>query len=423
MCRESSRRWPAIVAIALLVPGLACSTSKSSTAPTPTRGTLSGLVTEQGTLAAAPGARVDVVDGSNQGRSAQADGTGRYQLADLDTGTFTIRASASGFDAVSRSVTLAASLTSDFALRRTQAGAGFGGRAVDAVSDRPLSNVTVRLDGLGDTTTDADGRFRFDASGSVQSRLVTVTSNSTIERQTHVRVPGADVALSLMPASLNQAAFAEMFRNGGYLRRWTAAPRLVIQRRVLQYTNLSDDRYVASATLMTEAEANDLIADLTWALPQFTGGLFSAFVDPRIETAAEGEAVSVNRSGTILVARYQGLTNGSGFWGYTRWSWNGAGELLQANLMLDNTFETSGSPFRRSLRSHELGHAMSYTHVTTLTSVMNSNGRVEPTAFDRDGAKVVFQRPTMNRAPDVDPDPYTINRQLLAQETYSDGMP
>jgi hypothetical protein len=238
-----------------------------------------------------------------------------------------------------------------------------------------------------------------------------------------VRVPGVDTTLSLMPSSFNLAAFNDTFRSGGVLRRWVSGPRLVVEQRVLQFTSVNDEQFVGTAAMMSDTDARDLVADLTWALPQLTGGRWSSFADVRFETAVAGATVPIVHAGVVFVARYQGLSSASSFNGYTRWWWNGGGELLQAAMMLDNNFETSGSPFRRSLRSHELGHAMSYTHVTALTSVMNSNGRVEPTAFDRDGARFVFQRPPLNRAPDIDPDPHSVNRVAGAAGIFSNGMP
>ncbi len=58
---------------------------------------------------------------------------------------------------------------------------------------------------------------------------------------------------------------------------------------------------------------------------------------------------------------------------------------------------------------HELGHALGYNHVTVRTSVMNPVISGEPTDFDRTGAKVAFERPPLNRSPDVDPSFYTAN--------------
>jgi hypothetical protein len=42
--------------------------------------------------------------------------------------------------------------------------------------------------------------------------------------------------------------------------------------------------------------------------------------------------------------------------------------------------------------------------------VMNSSGRVGLTEFDRQGARIAFQRPPLNMSPDIDPDPITVNR-------------
>ncbi len=78
--------------------------------------------------------------------------------------------------------------------------------------------------------------------------------------------------------------------------------------------------------------------------------------------------------------------------------------------MLDRDFDRSASEFKRSLRAHELGHALGYQHVTGRTSVMNSQGRTEPNDFDRAAARIAFQRPPGNRSPDVDPTSASINR-------------
>jgi hypothetical protein len=78
--------------------------------------------------------------------------------------------------------------------------------------------------------------------------------------------------------------------------------------------------------------------------------------------------------------------------------------------MLDREFDTSASPYRQSLRAHELGHALGYAHVDAVASVMNSSGRVLPNAFDRDGSRMAFLRPPLNRSPDTDPEPIAIRR-------------
>ena len=86
-------------------------------------------------------------------------------------------------------------------------------------------------------------------------------------------------------------------------------------------------------------------------------------------------------------------------------------------LMLDRDFDRSGSNFTRSLRAHELGHALGYQHVIARDSVMNSLARLEPNDFDRAAARIAFQRPPGNRSPDVDPTSASINR--LGPGTWS----
>jgi len=298
---------------------------------------------------------------------------------------------------------------------------GINGVAIDAISDRPLSGATVRIDGLGEVVTAATGAFHVDAADPQSVRSVTVSSAQTVERATRLRVPGPDVTLTLMPASLDLAAFDQMFRSGGVLHRWTSSPRVVLQNRVLVFTNISDLEYTALGAVMSDAEGTSILSDLTWALPQLTGNTFDQFADQQRETAADADRVRVSRPGLVVVARYEGLTAATGYWGYTRWSWNGAGEMTGAIIMLDRGFDTSSSPFKRSLRAHEFGHALGYNHVIGRASVMNQAATIEPNPFDRDGAKLAFQRPPLNRTPDIDPEPFTGNLRARASQIYWAG--
>ncbi len=302
----------------------------------------------------------------------------------------------------------------------TQLG-GINGVAVDALSDRPLPGATVKVDGVGEAMTSVTGAFHLDAADPQSVRVVTVSSSQTVERSTRLKVPGPDVMLTLMPASLDLGAFDQMFRSGGVLHRWTSSPRIVLQNRVLQFTNISDLDYTALGTVMSDAEGTSILSDLTWALPQLTGNTFDQFADQQRETALEGDRVRVSRPGLVVLARYEGLTAATGYWGYTRWSWNGAGEMTAAIIMLDRGFDTSSSPFKRSLRAHEFGHALGYNHVTGRASVMNQAATIEPNVFDRDGAKLAFQRPPLNRTPDIDPDPFTGNLRARASQIYWAG--
>jgi len=90
-------------------------------------------------------------------------------------------------------------------------------------------------------------------------------------------------------------------------------------------------------------------------------------------------------------------------------------------MMIDRAWDASGSVYCRSLRAHEFGHALGYTHVFVRQSVMNTNATTEPNAFDRDGARLAFLRPPLNRTPDIDPDPFTGNLRALARQIFWAG--
>lgn len=386
------------------------------------RATLAGTVILSATQAPAAGARVEVIEGANQGATTTTDAAGRYRLEDLEHGSFVLRAQADGLQPETRNVTLDGDRTIDFALRPVPPPAStFTGMVVDIFSNQPLNGITVRADGIGETTAGPDGSFQFSTSDSPQPRTVVMTSPSTIERTTRLRIPGPTATVSLMPSTFDLTFFNEMFRgSGGELHRWVTAPQLVIQRRALVFTDLSSTSYVGGTHVMTDDDVALLIADLEWALGELTAGTFTSFASVQVELADEGASVPVNRPGQIVIARYDGLTTATNFWGYARWAWNGLGEVTAAIVKLDRAFDSSGSQFRRSLRAHELGHALGYTHVTSRDSVMQSHGRTEPTPVDRDGVRIAFQRPPRNRAPDADPDPFVGNlRALSAQLTWT----
>ena len=267
----------------------------------------------------------------------------------------------------------------------------------------------VRVIDVGEATSAADGRFSIPANDPEQMREVRISSSATVERVTHMRVPGPDARLTLLPTALDLRAFDQMFRHTGTLARWTSMPRVVVQSRVLQFDGLNNAEYAATAETMSNAEVAGLLTDLNHGLSQLTGGTYSGFAAEVREQAAPGDRVPILRNGYIFVARYEGLSAATGFWGYARWGITSSGEVQSGVIMIDRGFDTSGSQYRRSLRIHELGHALGYNHVTARDSVMNSHGRFEPNNFDRDAARFAFMRPLLNRSPDIDPDPFSVN--------------
>src|SRR5690606_36763179 len=120
--------------------------------------------------------------------------------------------------------------------------------------------------------------------------------------------------------------------------------------------------------------------DLEWTLPQLTGASITAFASVEIRAAEPGAVLPIDEPGTILVARFDGLNDAIGAWGYGRWAWNADGEVQGGVVMLDAGFDATNGPYRRSLRAHELGHALGADHVSTSNSVMHISARIEPTS-------------------------------------------
>ena len=288
------------------------------------------------------------------------------------------------------------------------------------MTETPLAGVTIRIDGVGEVTSDANGRFAVTAPGSQQARDVVVTSPLVITRQTRLLAPGPHASLSLMPASLDLTAFDQIFRSDGTLRRWTTTPSVVICDRVMRFTNVTDVEYEALDSTLSDGEAIVLLQDLSWGLGQGTGNTLTTFASESRYGSTPGERVSVRRTGSIVVGRYEGLQQATGYWGYSRWATNSSGAVVSGILMLDAGFDRSGSQFTRSLRVHELGHALGYGH-TTATSFMNPNGRILPTTFDVGAAKLAFRRPPLNRSPDIDPSSLTANQVTGELKWY--GLP
>jgi len=134
-----------------------------------------------------------------------------------------------------------------------------------------------------------------------------------------------------------------------------------------------------------------------------TGSSLAAFASVSKEAPAAGAAISVQRDGAIIVARYLGLTAATGYAGFGRWATLADGTVTAGIVLYDADFDRSSNSNRRTLHVHELGHALGYNHVQARVSVMNAVPIQGPMDFDRDAARIAFERMPGNRSPDVDP--------------------
>jgi hypothetical protein len=281
------------------------------------------------------------------------------------------------------------------------------GRIVDALSGNPQGNLQVGIDGVGTAVTDTSGEFSIEAPASFSDVTpIRFLGPNIFTRTSRVKIPGAPLALSTMQIGFDLTAFDQMYRHSGALTRWVEAPRLVLQRRVLQYSESGGVSYTATSELMTDAQASELVSTLVSALPVLTGGRFSAFANQSSETANAGDSVTMTRIGDIYVAQFKGLAAG-GAAGRGSWSTDSRSAVRGGYIMLDRDLDIS-SARRGSTRAHELGHALGYNHVTARESVMNPTA-VELNGWDRDSSKVAFLREPGNRSPDNDPSWFAAN--------------
>jgi|WetSurMetagenome_2_1015567.scaffolds.fasta_scaffold89917_2 hypothetical protein len=285
------------------------------------------------------------------------------------------------------------------------------GRAVDVLTGAPVPSVSVTIDGGSVATSSGDGSFQVAAAGAGFHTIV-VSGAGVVQRELSIRTPADGAFVSLIPTQFDTAAFDQMVRDGGVLHRWTSAPALVIIGAVLQFSSTSASSFTALDERLTGDERASIAADLAWGLPQVTGGTYSSFASVVVESPAAGSTVNFfSRSGSIVVARFRGLSKATNYWGYGRWAQSNSSVVAGA-IMVDRDFDATPGAYLRSLRVHELGHALGYCHVTTRASFMNASAVFEPNDFDRDVARIAFQRAPGNRAPDRDPAPTLANARV-----------
>ncbi len=273
---------------------------------------------------------------------------------------------------------------------------------MSAIDGAATPRVQVHLSGRAPVTADGEGRFSIDV-GEPGTFTATIRGSAVVERQTSVVGPGSEpLRLALIPSDFDLTAFDEMFRTGDRLMRWTTRPSLVVLATVMAYQDGARNDYQAIGEQLTQEEVDQMIAHLTEGLALLTGNTFTSFESISVERAEAGTRVNVERPGQIVVGRYSGILTWANTIGYSQWSDRPDGTVTAGAMFLDRDFDR-GDARRRLLRIHELGHALGVQHVQTRSSIMNPSIGPEPTAFDRAAAKIAFQRPPGNHAPDIDP--------------------
>lgn len=279
---------------------------------------------------------------------------------------------------------------------------GHTASAADAVA---LAGVSVQLGTRFPAMSDTNGYFSVENDLAGDS-AIELTGPSIVQRQTAVRLPADGlVTFGLIPATFDLVAFDEMFRGSHErLQRWTTVPSLVVLTSVMRFDGAEASVAEATAEQIAPDEVDSLVRDLTQALAVLTGNTYPAFARVTLEASAPGTRASTARSGQIVVGRYRDLKALNKAVGYGRCAEREDGTITGGSVFLDAGFDGTNER-RRLLRTHELGHALGYKHVTSRLSIMNPAIGSDVTDFDRQGATIAFQRPPGNRSPDTDPPP------------------
>lgn len=282
-------------------------------------------------------------------------------------------------------------------------------QVVDALRDEPVPGADVFADGVRVDTSDAQGVFRLRADQGPTGSL-RLARKGYWERHLPVSLLHHETRLSLIPRWFKQAAFNQMCRTGshGGLTRWVVAPGLVVQTCMLEYRPGSRNKvYRARGPEISLEDVEEICDDLCFALREWSDHTFLDFKHVWIDTAPPGSLVRMLRQDCITVARCVDLPRP----GLATCSASGC-TVTSGLIFLD--FDADSSVARQSgarrqrprwaVRAHEMGHAMGLAHVSLEASMMNDGGAGDFTPFDREAAKVAYQRRPGNRAPDIDAD-------------------
>jgi hypothetical protein len=283
------------------------------------------------------------------------------------------------------------------------------GRTVNALDDAQSGNVSIRIGQLT-LQSNADGFFETEVPypGWHPAAL---ESAGFVERRTGVDAPASGLRLSLIPTSFEMNAFNEMLRSESRLQRWTTQPRLVVLTSVMRFSAMRDDTFFGTDEKISGSDVEQIVNDMRNALALLTAGTWTDFSAVDREAVAPAQAVLTTRVGSIVVGRYSGIQNAANTIGYGRWAAQPNGTIVGGSVYLDRDFDVTSSQ-RVKLRTHELGHALGYMHVTATTSIMNPAIGPDPTTFDRRAVRIAFDRQPGNRAPDEDP-AYTAPRTSI----------
>jgi len=190
-------------------------TSTANFALSPPPGAIAGTVRDAATGATIAGAAV--TDGT---RSATTNASGGYSIANVSAGTYTVTATASGYNSASQSVQVTAGQTStaNFALSPPPPPGAIAGTVRDAVTGATIAGATVKV-GVASTTTDASGQYVLsDLTEGSYTETVSASGYADVSQSVSVAIGQTTVVNVNLPPNTMWVDSISFKQSGGNLR-------------------------------------------------------------------------------------------------------------------------------------------------------------------------------------------------------------
>ena len=400
--------------------------------------TLSGYIREDGVASSSTagepisGVVVRVTDGPYIDKSATTGSDGRYEIVGV-VGGMTLSATKTGYITLFKSVTVTSDTTLDFDVGIETR--NISGRITDIVTGSAVGNLTVEIEGVGATTTNADGQYGFDTNATGILPM-TLSGTGYIRRDTYIDAGGPLTVNATVISDGNGFSLPyhdEVFRWNGTrgTKRWPAQMTFVIWTRkfkcIQSNTVTTQNGKIAESCLKGEAlqESNSVFASnytdvIASDVSNLTGGRFQANVTMR-DDFAPGEQITFNDftddspgNVNLFLVEYAENTETNANFSWARTVWYSRrtdsyyGRIYSAHVVLNAVHLNS-----TRLQTHELAHTLGWSHPNGYDfsqydggSVMDNDG---VTARDALQGRIMYLRPWGSRTPDIDPNWFRLN--------------